>query len=102
MIIKTKKTAKTLTFCLEGELDECASHSARALMDGAIESAGKQIGVVFDLKKLSFMDSTGIGVLLGRYKKLVRAGSGVYIANPTPAVDKVLTAGGVYRVISRI
>jgi len=101
MQIKTKKTKGILTFMLEGELDEHASHNARSLLDKEI-SMSPAPDIVFDLNRLSFMDSTGIGVLLGRYKRLCALDKKAYITGACPAVNKVLTAGGVYRVIQRL
>ena len=48
------------------------------------------------------MDSTAIGFLIGRYKKLMRYGIPMYITNPNPAADKILALSGVYTLIPRL
>jgi stage II sporulation protein AA (anti-sigma F factor antagonist) len=52
-----------------GELDECSAPYTRNIMDELVDTncCNK---VIVDLSELEFMDSTGIGVLIGRYKKL--------------------------------
>lgn len=57
---------------------------------------------VFDLKDVSFMDSTGIGFLIGRYKKLRRYGISMYITRPNLTADKILSLSGVYTLIPKI
>ena len=54
------------------------------------------------LNELTFMDSTGIGMLLGRYKKLKKIGVPMYIENPTVNVEKMLVLAGIYEVIKKI
>ena len=101
MNIKTKKSKDILTFILDGELDEHASHDARKFMDKALDKTGAA-SIVFDLNRLSFMDSTGIGVLLGRYKKIRDTRKAAYITGANSTVSKILTAGGIYRVMQRL
>nr|MBR6777967.1 STAS domain-containing protein [Clostridia bacterium] len=49
-----------------------------------------------------FMDSTGIGFLIGRYKKFSRYGVPVYVTNPSQATDRILQMSGVYTLMPRI
>lgn len=83
-----------------GELDEHAAPDARASIDNML-LGGRYSSVVLDMSRLSFMDSTGIGVLVGRYKKFGKT-SAFFVASPTPAVDKILKLSGVYTIMPRI
>ena len=58
----------TMTVTLFGELDESNAHNVRKQLDEKIERI-RPIRVIFDLEELLFMDSTGVGLFVGRYKK---------------------------------
>ena len=85
-----------------GELDEHTSASARRYVDEGVRKYARVKKVVFDLSEVSFMDSTGIGFLIGRYKKFSRYGVPVYVTNPSQATDRILQMSGVYTLMPRI
>jgi len=87
---------------LEGELDEHNAGLARAQADRLIESYTNVSRAIFDLKSVSFMDSTGIGFLIGRYKKFSRYGVPVYVTNPTLSTDKILQMSGLYTLMPKV
>lgn len=88
---------------LYGEVDEHNAATARKDADKLAESfAPRTNRTVIDLKNVSFMDSTGIGFLIGRYKKFSRYGVAVYLTNPTQATDRILQMSGVYTLMPRI
>ncbi len=94
---------KTLYVRLLGEVDEHSAATARRDADRLCESfAVRTDKAVFDLQSVSFMDSTGIGFLIGRYKKFSRYGVPMYVTNPSVATDKILQMSGVYTLIPRI
>ena len=86
-----------------GEIDEHSAVYARREADRLADqyAAGAE-RVVFDLGEISFMDSTGIGFLIGRYKKFHRYGVPVYIVNPSQSTDKILSMSGVYTLIPKL
>ncbi len=87
---------------LLGELDEHSAAGARREADRlAEESVGRERAVI-DLREVSFMDSTGIGFLIGRYKKFRQMGVTTYLANPTQSTDKILSMSGVYTLMPKI
>ena len=55
--------------------------------------------VVFDFSKVSFMDSAGIGLLIGRYKLAKMLGGNTEIINANLSIKKVLEMSGVVRII---
>lgn len=94
---------KVLYVELCGEIDEHSAATARRAADKlADDYAVASERAVFDLAKVSFMDSTGIGFLIGRYKKFRRYGIAVYLTNPTAATDKILSISGVYTLMPRV
>jgi stage II sporulation protein AA (anti-sigma F factor antagonist) len=88
---------------LEGEVDEHGVSALRREADKWIETYAPHCErAVFNLKGISFMDSTGIGFLIGRYKNFSRYGVSVYITNPTPSTDRILTMSGIYTLMPKI
>ena len=67
MQIKSRVVNKTLYILLSGELDEYTAQSVRKNLDILLETQKGFIQIVMDLSELTFMDSTGVGVLIGRY-----------------------------------
>ncbi len=94
---------KTLYVRLCGEVDEHNAAAARRDADKLCENfAVRSERAVFDLQSVSFMDSTGIGFLIGRYKKFLRYGVPMYVTNPSVATDRILQMSGIYTLIPRI
>ena len=83
---------------LMGELDHHSAEKMRKKLDKEIISSGAET-VIFDLTDLTFMDSSGIGVLLGRYKLF--ATKKLYISGARDNVDKVLKISGVYTLMPK-
>lgn len=78
---------------LTGELDHHNAEKMRKKLDKEILQSGAQ-EIVFDLSELAFMDSSGIGVLLGRYKLF--ATRNLYLWGATDTIHRLLTMSGVY------
>ena len=74
----------------------------KELIDDLIDRNLSMGGVVFNMANVSFMDSTGLGFLLGRYKKLKSYGVKAYIESPRCAVEKVMLLSGIYEIMPRI
>lgn len=91
----------TLVFRLVGELDEHSAEFVKRKLDSTLTS-NDYSAVVLDLSRLSFMDSTGIGVLIGRYKIINKQNKRVYVKNPSSTVDKIFKMSGLYEIISKI
>lgn len=90
-----------LFFFFDGEMDHLSAVSARKTVDRLIDEHLYCDNVIFDLKDIRFMDSTGIGFLIGRYKKLKRLSVPLFLSNITPATDKVLSLSGIYTLIPK-
>ena len=101
MDVKFATGKHTLTIFLCGELDEYAADMVRQRIDDAICSPGIST-VVFDLGNLVFMDSTGIGVLIGRYKKLKARGVPVCVKNVSAPIDKIFKMAGLYTIMPKV
>ena len=102
MKINHKVDKVGLHIYLKGELDEYFENKVREQIDDLIESNLNTKSVIFDMSGLTFMDSTGIGILIGRYKKLKKLKIPCYISNPSFTADKVFTVSGIYDLIPRV
>ncbi|MCM1367342.1 MAG: anti-sigma factor antagonist [Roseburia sp.] len=98
MKIEHCKNGGELHIKLCGELDERFSSYVRLTLDGLIDDQTVK-KVYIDMSDLAFMDSTGIGVLIGRYKRLKPRGVPIYLQAPTPTVDRVLALSGIYDIM---
>ena len=91
----------TLTVFLVGELDHSMAARVRSEIDALIDDARVR-RLVFDVSRLDFMDSSGIGLIIGRYKRLSRRGGSVAVADPGARIDKLFQMSGVYQVVERL
>lgn len=87
-----------LTIFLPGELDHHNAEEIRRAADKLIEE--KQIKcVIFDFQETNFMDSSGIGVIMGRYKMVYLLGGEVWAVHANARMKKILTMSGVTKII---
>ncbi len=84
-----------------GELDQSVAGTAKNKLEAIFDKKTYR-NVVFDMSKLSFMDSTGIGIILSRYKKLRQQSIPVYITAPNPQIDKIIRVSGLYTIMPLI
>jgi len=89
---------------VSGELDEHSAYLMRTTIDNIIDSYVDKgpINVNIDLSQISFMDSTGIGVLLGRYKKFANKNVIINLKNPSKNADKILKMAGIYEIMPKV
>ena len=102
MDIKYKKGLKNLTVYVCGELDECSASNAKNILDKLLFDNLNSKQVIFDLSGLSFMDSTGIGLLIGRYKKLQQFSIPTYISGASVSIERVIELAGLYSIMPKI
>ena len=102
MRIRHTQNGGDLFIYLYGELDECTASKTRDLIDDIISNPTIKNKVIFNFSNMTFMDSTWIGMLIGRYKKLKAKSIKVYIENPSTPVDKILEISGLYKIMPKI
>ncbi len=96
-----RKKSGTPVFRISGELDHHTAAAVREKLDKAILTDGAK-NIVLDFKNLRFMDSSGIGVLLGRYKLIKKKGGKIYVKNISRQVDKIFMLSGLYQVLIKM
>lgn len=92
------KEDKQLIFKITEDIDECLAQKIRRKLDNEIERYMPK-EIIFDFSKVSFMDSAGIGLLIGRYKLAKLLGGNTKIVNSSKAIKKMLEMSGVVRII---
>ena len=79
-MLKTKFENNVLTAFIEGELDHDSAARIRTKLDGICESIKPKLRCL-DFSGVSFMDSSGIGLVLGRYRQMKLLGGAVRVVN---------------------
>ncbi|MGD0154038.1 MAG: anti-sigma F factor antagonist [Thermacetogeniaceae bacterium] len=92
------KEGDTLIVKVYGEFDLHAADYARRDIDKYIRAQGAK-HIVFDLGDLTFIDSSGLGVILGRYRHISEKGGRVAIFGVPPTILKVMEISGLTRLI---
>ena len=98
MEVKYYSQEKLLIFKITEEIDECKVKNIRRRADYEIERFMPK-RVVFDFDSVTFMDSAGIGLLIGRYKFTNLLGGQLEIANLTQSVRKIFEMSGILKLI---
>ena len=96
--IKSITSGKTLTVFLEGDVDHHNARQIRSRIDTKVYIQ-RPDELVLDLSRVNFMDSSGLGLILGRYTKAVELGIRFKVANPTPQIKRILDLAGTERLI---
>ena len=91
----------TVTAFITGELDQCSAQNIRRELDRLIEDPTVR-RLVLDFRGMPFMDSSGIGVILGRYRALSRRGGSVAVTHMNAHVEKIFRLSGMNQIIEII
>lgn len=78
---------------LSGDIDHHAVASVRKEIDALIVK-NRPKTLIMDLEKIDFMDSSGLGFVLGRLRKMNDIGGGLLVLNPAPRVNDMLKMAG--------
>ena len=93
-----QKEDKRLIFQISEDIDEYVVQKIRRRLDNEIERYMPK-EVIFDFNKVSFMDSAGIGLVIGRYKLASMLGGKVKVTNLTTPVRKIFEMSGILKII---
>ncbi|MFD0586841.1 anti-sigma F factor antagonist [Paenibacillus sp. GCM10027627] len=84
---------------LYGELDHHTANVVRIKMEEALIRENVS-HVILSLKELQFMDSSGLGVILGRYKQVKGKGGKMVVCDVNPGVHRLFELSGLFKIIS--
>ncbi len=83
---------------LQGELDHHTAEELRTKVDEVLRNP--QIRhIVLSLADLAFMDSSGIGVILGRYKQVAARSGEMVVCSINPTIYRIFEMSGLFKVI---
>lgn len=86
---------------LNGEIDHHRAEKLRGELDRIIE-VSRPKRLVLDFTGVTLMDSSGVGLLIGRYKKLRDMGGKLCVRRVSRQIDTVFQVSGLYQVIEKI
>lgn len=96
MDVKLEFNGQVVTAFLSGEIDHHVVKPVREEIDCFVEGAMPKL-LLLDFTEVTFMDSSGIGLVMGRYKLMKSIGGEVKVTNPTPHIKKVMKLAGLDR-----
>ncbi len=94
MSVEITVKGEVMTAYLNGELDHHSAAAIRAEIDNAAELNLPAL-LILDFTRVSFMDSSGIGLVMGRYRNLSRRGAKIHITGTSPQIYKVMRLSGI-------
>jgi stage II sporulation protein AA (anti-sigma F factor antagonist) len=98
LLLKLESKNNYLIARLEGELDHHSSESTREKIDKYISEKNLN-KIILDLSKLTFMDSSGIGLVMGRYKKVTEKRGKMMIVGDNRNIERILNMSGLLKII---
>ena len=92
------KRGTTLHVRIPKEVDHCFTEQLRDFLDRKVQTENIKV-IEFDFQNTEFMDSSGIGFLMGRFKLMRALGGTVHIINAGERIQKVLMLSGIHKII---
>lgn len=102
MKVTTHSTKRALFVRIDGELDLHTVPMFKESVVSALEATPGLSTVVVVLSEVTFIDSSGLGALLGQYRSLMSRGGQLILVDPRPQVQRVLQFSGLLKVIDMV
>ena len=84
---------------LKNDLDHHCAQFVRERSDLLIDKRNIRY-IIFDFENSNFMDSSGIGVIMGRYRRVSVSGGKIAVTHVNSAVDRIFRLSGLYKIIT--
>ncbi len=94
-------SGNTMVIHLKEDLDHHNAVYIREIADGYVEKYPID-RIIFDFSGVEFMDSSGIGVIMGRYKQMSYVGGSVYVYGIGKNVDRIFKMSGLYKLVKQL
>ncbi len=96
MALKLDCADGEITAWLDGEIDHHAASGIREQIDEAVDRLRPQV-LTLDFRNVTFMDSSGIGLVMGRYRLIQETGGRLVIRHTSQHIRKVMRLAGIDR-----
>lgn len=97
MSVKITESKQKMTVYLEGEIDHHNASFIREEIDNAIMFSKPEV-LILDFDKVSFMDSSGIGLVMGRYRTLSMHSGKLIVSNLSVQFYKIMKLSGIEKI----
>lgn len=99
MLIETERIGPNLIVQVDGELDLETSPLFRDKVESKLNQYEMIKHLILDLKKVNFIDSSGLGAILGRFKRLSQQGGRISAVNVSPQVRRIFELSGLLKIM---
>ena len=93
-----ERNGDSIRIALKGEIDHHNAVSVRGKIDELI-CIERPKRLVIDLSEIGFMDSSGLGFIMGRYALMQRLGGDLVLENPNERIVKIFELAGLGRIV---
>lgn len=100
-MLRSMRDGERLLVGLDGELDHFCAQSVRRELDSMLRDPTVR-QLILDFSGLTFMDSSGIGVILGRYRVLRERGGSMGVIHMNDHISRIFHMSGMDRVIHQL
>ena len=83
----------------EGEFDVCGANEFRGIVDRELDETGAK-HILLNLQGVDFIDSSGLGVILGRYKRIAQLGGKMLAVHLEPNVQRIFELAGLMKILT--
>lgn len=97
--VMLEENGETLTARVIGEVDHHSAVMLRRELDEAIENVRPAV-LQLDVSAVDFMDSSGLGLIMGRYANMQRVGGTLILYRPSEQVMRIVRMAGMERIIT--
>ena len=96
--VTVRVNGAVMTAQIDGEIDHHGARKVREQIDECFAQSGAG-RLVLDMSQVRFMDSSGLGLILGRYAKAQALGATFCVVEPSDSVRRVLDIAGAGRIV---
>ena len=98
MDVRLEVIGTTLVVKIDGEIDHHNTAKIKAEIEREM-NLNNIVNLILDFDGVTFMDSSGIGMIMGRYKKVQKLGGRVIISSATPQIKRIIEMAGLHGIM---